>query len=125
MAEVISLDLADLSADVRALGAAIRSFAKVSDIALTESLKWGQPSFAPPRSTGTPVRIGESAGRPAVFVHCTSPVVAQFLGVVPDAMTEGTRAFFPDGADDPALPVFLSIAFGYRKFAKGAPKRTN
>ncbi|MBT8459158.1 MAG: hypothetical protein KJN60_05780, partial [Boseongicola sp.] len=49
--------------ELRALILAAAAEAKVTP--LTETLKWGQPSFAPvPRSDGTPIRIGWSEKTP-------------------------------------------------------------
>lgn len=98
-----------------ALRERLLAFARARAVPVEVSVKWGQPSFAPPKRHGTPVRIGLSAGRPTYFVHCGSPVVARFRDVAPEAECEGTRAFVPDGADDPCIDLFLSIAFSYRK----------
>ena len=106
------------SAGVQAMAAAVRAFAKDQDVPLETAVKWGQPSLAPPKRSGTPVRIGEVAGNTMLFVHCGSPVIARFLEIAPTAKVEGNRAFIPDGPDDPALPLFLDIAFFYRVAGK-------
>ncbi|MBO6884604.1 MAG: hypothetical protein JJ869_13655 [Marivita sp.] len=51
---------------------------------VTETLKWGQPSYAV--ATGTPLRLGiTKTGGPATFVHCQTTVVAdERLGLEPD-----------------------------------------
>lgn len=82
---------------------------------MVEAVKWGQPNIAPPKSIGTPVRLGLHGGRPALFVHCGSPVMARFRDVAPEAETDGNRAYMPCGADDPTLPIFLGIALAYRR----------
>lgn len=82
---------------------------------MVEAVKWGQPSLAPPKKFGTPVRLGLQGTRPALFVHCGSPVIARFREIAPEAELDGNRAYLPRGADDPALPVFLGIALGYRR----------
>ena len=109
--------MAAQSADVQAMAAAVQAFAKGQGVPLDAAVKWGQPSLAPPKRCGTSVRIGEVAGKAVLFVHCGSPVIERFLDIAPTAKVEGKRAFFPDGPDDPAVPLFLNIAFGYRLVA--------
>ncbi|WP_218588604.1 DUF1801 domain-containing protein [Marivita hallyeonensis] len=69
---------------------------------VTETLKWGQPSFSVP--TGTPLRIGVTkAGAPALFVHCQTTVIADARAVFSgDLRFEGNRAVVFD--TDTALP---------------------
>lgn len=59
---------------------------------VSETLKWGQPSYATPK--GTPLRLGlTSSGDPALFAHCQSRVIldahSQFWT---DLNFEGNRA---------------------------------
>ncbi len=116
MTETSKIDgaLAQLPPDVLRLAQVVRRFAAAQDIALREEIKWGQPSFAPPKKSGTPVRLGQSAGKATFYVHCGSPVIERFLSVMPNAKVEGQRAFLPASLDDPAIDMFLAIAFGYR-----------
>lgn len=82
---------------------------------VTESVKWGQPSFA--AKTGTPLRIGVAkSGRPAIFVHCQTRVIAEVRGVMPDAFHyEGTRAaVLHDGTDTAAVRWLIRSALTYR-----------
>lgn len=85
--------------------------------AVTETLKWGQPSFAV--QTGTPVRLGVSkSGVPALLVHCQTTVVSDaraFLGT--DLSFEGNRAVLVpmDGPfPDAALRQVIHAALTYR-----------
>lgn len=110
----IDAALADLPDQAQALALCVRDFARDAGIPLTEALKWGQPSFAPPQRAGTPVRVGAEAGRAALYVHCGSPVADMFRDLEPEAEVAGQRCYLPDGPDDPALPVFLGLAFGYK-----------
>jgi len=44
---------------------------------MDESLKWGQPSYAPTPKTGTPIRLGVTkSGEPTLFVHCQTTLVS-------------------------------------------------
>ena len=104
-----------LPSGVTELACEIRRFARAMGVSLVETVKWGQPSFAPPPREGTPVRLGWEAGRPALYVHCSSPVAAMFRDLAPDADVRGNRCYIPQGAQDPALPVFLDMAFSYKK----------
>ena len=70
---------------------------------LTETLKWGQPSYLTEETgSGTTVRIdrlkGDSGGH-AVYFHCQSGLVGQFRELYPDTFAyDGKRAirFGPD-----------------------------
>ncbi|MCI5109726.1 MAG: DUF1801 domain-containing protein [Marivita sp.] len=59
---------------------------------VTETLKWGQPSYASAR--GTPLRLGLTAdGNPAVFAHCQSRVIPEARSLfAEDLQFEGNRA---------------------------------
>ena len=65
--------------------------------ALTETLKWGQPSYLTGETgSGTTVRIdrlkGDGGGY-AVYFHCQSGLVGQFRELYPETFTyEGERA---------------------------------
>lgn len=75
----------------------IRSAAEVSGTApLEENLKWGQPSFAPPKRKGTPIRLSWSQKTPdrvEVLVHCQTTLVDTWRHMFGDAFDfDGTRA---------------------------------
>ncbi len=63
---------------------------------LTETLKWGQPAYLPPKRIGTTLRLGWSEKQPefcAAFVHCQTNLVSQFEILFPSEFTfQGTRA---------------------------------
>ena len=65
--------------------------------ALTETLKWGQPSYLTEETgSGTTVRIDrlkDDAGGYAVYFHCQSGLVGQFRELYPKTFAyEGERA---------------------------------
>ncbi|AKS47008.1 hypothetical protein SAMN05444287_2133 [Octadecabacter temperatus] len=62
---------------------------------IEESTKWGQPSYATPKTNlATPIRLGLSkAGDPAVFTHCQTTVMSDFRALAPANMAfDGNRA---------------------------------
>lgn len=63
---------------------------------LTETLKWGQPSYLTEETgSGTTVRIDRlrSGDGYAIYFHCRSGLVGQFRELYPDTFTyEGERA---------------------------------
>lgn len=78
---------------------------------ITESLKWGQPSFAAPK--GTPLRIGmHKSGHVALFAHCQSRVISEFAKLGSDRFEiEGTRAvILPSGSHPPLEELRPMIA---------------
>jgi len=92
---------------------------------MSETLKWGQPSYAVP--TGTPLRLGLTRdGQPALFAHCQTRVVADARAVLDTALEfEGNRAIlvpmdrpFPDAA----LRQVIHAALTYR--LRGASGRS-
>lgn len=65
---------------------------------LTETLKWGQPSYLTEESgSGSTVRIDRLKGKEggyAIYFHCQSGLVGQFRELYPDKFdVEGERAF--------------------------------
>jgi hypothetical protein len=68
---------------------------------LTETLKWGQPSYLTEETgAGSTVRIDKlkSGGGCAVYFHCQSGLVGQFRELYPDKFTfEGARAILLEG----------------------------
>ena len=71
---------------------------------VTETLKWGQPSYSVP--SGTPLRLGVTkSGDPALFAHCQTRVISDARAVFEGALQfEGNRAV--------VLPVDMPIASG-------------
>lgn len=75
---------------------------------LTETLKWGQPSYLTAESgSGTTVRIDRLKGRDdgyAVYFHCQSGLVDTFRTIYPDTFAyDGRRALLFDAGS--RLPV--------------------
>ncbi|WP_412555181.1 DUF1801 domain-containing protein [Shimia sp. MIT1388] len=75
----------------------IRAAAEASNAApLEENLKWGQPSFAPPKRKGTPIRLSwsqKSPERVEMLVHCQTTLVEAWRHRFGDLFDyDGTRA---------------------------------
>lgn len=93
---------------------------------LTETLKWGQPSYLTEETgSGTTVRIDRlkgGTGGHAVYFHCQSGLVGQFRELYPDTFAyDGKRAitFGPD--DRPSLVALkhcLALALTHHLRAK-------
>lgn len=87
---------------------------------LEESVKWGQPSFAPKRANvGSSVRIEERAnGDHALMFICTTGLVDQFRDLYSDVLTfDGKRAIvLPQGAmpDREALQHCIQLALTHK-----------
>jgi hypothetical protein len=67
---------------------------------LTETLKWGQPSYLTEESgSGSTMRIDQrkKSGGYAIYFHCRSGLVEQFRRIYPDTFRyEGKRAILFD-----------------------------
>ena len=98
---------------------------------LTETLKWGQPSYLTEETgSGSTVRIDRLKGRDdgyAVYFHCQSGLVGQFRDLYPDIFeVEGERAFhFTAGRRLPqrALRHCLGLAFTHHSRRHAQKKR--
>lgn len=93
---------------------------------LSESLKWGQPSFQALRpKSGTPLRIGApKTGGVALYAHCQTTVISQARDIFSDAFRfDGNRAILlpltGDWAEGPLRHVIRS-ALTYRLKPAGA-----
>lgn len=75
---------------------------------LTETLKWGQPSYLTEETrSGTTVRIDRlkgGTGGYAVYFHCQSGLVARFRELYPDAFAYDGKRAITFGPDD-RLPL--------------------
>ncbi|MBY0317237.1 MAG: DUF1801 domain-containing protein [Reyranella sp.] len=92
---------------------------------LTETLKWGQPSYLTEETgSGTTVRIDslKAADGYAVYFHCQSGLLGQFREVYPETFRyEGKRAIvFAAGDRVPAraLRHCLALAFTHHSRKK-------
>jgi hypothetical protein len=92
---------------------------------LTETLKWGQPSYLTEETgSGTTVRIDrlKTGDGYAVYFHCQSGLLGQFRELYPDTFRyEGRRAILFDRTD--RLPVgplrhCLALAFTHHSRKK-------
>lgn len=84
---------------------------------VTETLKWGQPSYQ--ATSGTPIRLGiPKVGGYAVFAHCQTSVISDFRNIVGDKFTyDGNRAVVFSTTDDPRLDevaLLFNRALTYR-----------
>ncbi|MGR3714614.1 MAG: DUF1801 domain-containing protein [Shimia sp.] len=100
----------------------LETAADLDALPLTENLKWGQPSFAPPKRDGTPIRLSWSEKSPnhvALLVHCQTSLVNAWRDRFGDAFTyDGTRALHVP-LDAPlnqvALRHAIAMALTYRR----------
>ncbi|MEX2520516.1 MAG: DUF1801 domain-containing protein [Paracoccaceae bacterium] len=87
--------------------------------AVSVTLKWGQPSYAPQPKTGTPIRLGVTkGGAPALFVHCGTSLIEDWLALAgPDAPHEGRRAALigPEGPEPLRLLVRAALTCHRRR----------
>ncbi|SMP14195.1 DUF1801 domain-containing protein [Shimia sagamensis] len=101
----------------------IRAAAEATDTApLTENLKWGQPSFAPQKRMGTPIRLSwsqKSPERVEMLVHCQTSLVEAWRHKFGDLFDyDGTRAVHIDLAahlPEEALHIMAVMALTYHK----------
>ena len=84
---------------------------------LTETLKWGQPAYLPPKRMGTTIRLGTQGGTPALFVHCQTDLVGRWRTLFPTEFAyDGNRAvLIPDDAPEPALAHIIAMALTYHR----------
>ena len=90
---------------------------------ITETLKWGQPSYVPSTpKQGTAVRLGWSEKTPeaiSLFVHCQTTLVDTYRTLVGDELSfEGNRAIvvpITPALPKAALKLCIEAAFTYHK----------
>lgn len=90
---------------------------------LEESLKWGQPSYAPKRArVGSSVRLGARPdGKAAAYFICHTGLVDEFRQIYPDDFVfEGNRALvfdadLPVAADAFCHCVAMALTYHRRK----------
>lgn len=90
---------------------------------LTETLKWGQPSYLTEKSgSGSTIRLAVTkSGDAALFVHCATDLILQFRSHYPDQFSyEGKRALLLPHMDDGASPelahcIALALTYKLRK----------
>lgn len=84
---------------------------------LSESLKWGQPSFTTAKST--PIRLATTKdGDIALLAHCQSTVISDFRAIAPpDMRFDGNRALLLKAENlppDAAIIPLIHGALAYR-----------
>ena len=86
--------------------------------AITESLKWGQPSYRAAR-TGSPIRLdGDSGSRTfGFYVHCQTDLIAQFKthyeGQLELSGNRGVHLRFDDRFPTGAIDHCIKLALTY------------
>lgn len=107
------------------LRARIHAVAAEQGVELTESLKWGQPSFVV--DGASPLRIGvPKSGGFAIYAHCTTTLIKDYAAIVPDARIEGNRAVLFQSTDEArAQPLehLIEAALRYHVRDKAASKK--
>ena len=94
---------------------------KMGDVTLTETLKWGEPSYNASGKTGTPIRLAPSKDKSqfGLYVHCQTSLVDEFRDKYPDRFNySGTRALLFAPEDDlarPELREFITAALTYHR----------
>lgn len=102
----------------------IHATAEEANAPISEALKWGQPSFAPPKRLGTPIRLSHSTKNPNridLLVHCQTTLVSDWRTLFPEFTYDGTRALhIPLDAplNQDALRLIIQSALTYRKPAE-------
>lgn len=89
--------------------------------ALTETLKWGEPSYLPARPRiGTTVRLGYSSKRPeqwGVFVSCQTTLIDAYRGLFADELRfDGNRGILfgvDDNIPQDTLDACIEMALTY------------
>ena len=91
--------------------------AKMDDVNVDETLKWGQVAFV--SRDGSTIRIdGTKDGSAALYFICHTDLIARFRELYPDLAYEGNRAILLNVRDklpEDALRHCISLALTYRK----------
>ncbi len=93
---------------------------EVADVkSVEESLKWGQPSFAPvPKKTGSSVRLDKKDDGVSLYFICTTSLVEDFKELYPDTFNYvGNREIhfkMDDEIDADALKHCIAMTLTYK-----------
>lgn len=94
---------------------------------IQECLKWGQPSYLTAKSkSGSTIRLGlHKQGGMALFVHCQTTLMSDFLALFPDDFrVDGHRAVLfekkPTKAEQKKLRVLIRSALLYHRLKAGS-----
>lgn len=93
--------------------------------ALTETLKWGQPSYLTDQTkSGTTIRLGwaEDGAAISLFVHCQTSLVGEWRQLYDDTLTfVGNREIsIPTDKDLPRAPLQHCVAMALTYHARKA-----
>lgn len=110
-------------AGLRALRALIHRVAAEEGIALEDALRWGQPAFLAAKGAslriGAPSKAMKGQADFALYVHCQTPLIAEFLsGPGAGMRVEGSRAvLFRQGEalDEAALAFLIRRALTWHR----------
>jgi len=97
-------------------------------VEISETLKWGEPSYNASGKIGTPIRLGptKKADQYGLYVHCQTKLIDEFRETRPDAFRySGTRALLFGLEDEPAtidLREFIMAALTYHQRKPQAAK---
>lgn len=93
----------------------------IGDMKLSETLKWGEPSYNASGKAGTPIRLAPSKEKNmcGLFVHCQTSLIDEFRDRYPDTFHySGTRAIFFESDSTlatPELREFITAALTYHR----------
>ncbi|GAB1380887.1 DUF1801 domain-containing protein [Pararhodobacter aggregans] len=110
-------------AGLRALRALIHRVALAEGVTLEEGLRWGQPAFLAAKGAslriGTPSKAMKDQADFALYVHCQTPLIAEFLsGPGAGMRVEGSRAVLfrqGDELDEAALAFLIRRALTWHQ----------
>jgi hypothetical protein len=118
VAAVFAAYPAGIKAKLLALRRITLDVAAKMDVALEETLKWGQPAYV--SKGGSTIRLDRlkgDASRVAMFFICHTDLIASFRDLYPELSYEGNRAILLDvrgRLPEDALRHCVSLALTYR-----------
>ncbi|WP_340148782.1 DUF1801 domain-containing protein [uncultured Sneathiella sp.] len=94
---------------------------RLDGVEISETLKWGVPSYQSSTKTGTPIRLASAkeADSYGLYVHCQTSLIDDFKKSHPDAFRySGTRALLfalDDKLPEKELEEFILAALTYHQ----------
>ena len=122
VATVFAAYPAGIKAKLLALRRITLDVAAKMDVALEETLRWGQPAYV--SKSGSTIRVDRlkgDASRVAMFFICHTDLIASFRELYPELSYEGNRAILLDvrgRLPEDALRHCVSLALTYRSRKK-------
>ena len=101
---------------------------RLDGIEISETLKWGVPSYHSSTKTGTPIRLAptKEADSYGLYVHCQTSLINDFRQAHPDTFRySGTRALLfklDDQLPEKELEEFILAALTYHQHRSPAVK---